>query len=179
MIDRGTENIYKPGAVGVTLVDPLELLRLEHTKGINELEKITIATESIHTDGFTAAAFQQIAMSVLYIGSEMRKHYEKEERYLFPLLDKHLFESPNEIRHERREMWHTFNELMMIVKDVENGRIHGTTLRELMQSSRDVVGQFKNHIERENTIIFPMVKRLLTPDEYAQFGKEIQSVTYH
>ncbi len=158
--------------------DPLMILREEHDRGLQELEKISAAIGSIQKNGFSADAFAQIAESVRYIGSEMRKHYEKEERHLFPLLDKHLFESPNEIRYERREMWQSYNELINAIRDVEDGRSHGSTVRDLLQCALRVVEHFRNHINRENDVILPMVKRLLTSDEYLQFGKEIQSITY-
>lgn len=158
--------------------DPLDVLKREHVRGLEELEKISTAIESIQKAGFSRMAFEQIAVSVRYIGSEMRKHYEKEERHLFPLLDKHLFESPNEIRFERREMWQLFNELTNTIKDVEDGRFHGSTIRDLISSAQQVVEHFRTHIHRENDIILPMVKRLLTSDEYVQFGKEIQSIAY-
>lgn len=159
----------------ITLSDPLEILREDHTKGLEKLEKITEAAKSIQTEGFTATAFQQISDSVRFIGAEMRKHHELEERYLFPLLDKHLFESPNIIRHERREMWQMFHELLVVIKDVEDGRIHGTTIRELVQSAFNVVERFKNHIDRENNIIFPMVKLLLASEEYERLRECIVS----
>ncbi|MDI6767502.1 MAG: hemerythrin domain-containing protein [Bacteroidota bacterium] len=159
--------------------DPLDILRHEHDRGLQELEKIITAIESIHKNGFSREAFQQIAESVKYVGSEMKKHYEKEERYLFPLLDKHLFESPNKIRYERREMWQSLNELINSIKDIEDGRFHGSTVRDLLQCARQVVEHFRTHINRENDVILPMVKRLLTSAEYVQFGEEIQSVTYH
>lgn len=158
--------------------DPLEILRWEHDRGLKELEKISSAIDSIQKSGFSAEAFLQMAESVRYLGAEMRKHYEKEERHLFPLLDRHLFESPNEIRFERREMWHAYNELINSIRDVEDGRSHGSTVKDLLQSARRVVEHFRNHIHRENDVILPMVKRLLTSEEYLQFGREIQSVAY-
>jgi len=153
--------------------DPLELLMEQHTVGLAWLEKIAIAVDSIKAEGFSAKAFEIITGAVKYLGTEMHRHTESEEKYLFPLIDKHAFDSPMALRHERREMWQAFNELQLSVRDVEEGRIHGTTMRELLQSAQLVVERFRNQIEKENTIIFPMVKRLLTSDEYALLKQEI------
>ncbi|MBI5020443.1 MAG: hemerythrin domain-containing protein [Ignavibacteriales bacterium] len=176
--NNGSEFASAQNRSSTGVQDPLVILREEHERGLKELEKISAAIESIQEKGFSADAFAQIAESVRYIGSEMRKHYEKEEHHLFPLLDKHLFESPNEIRYERREMWQYYNELINAIRDVEDGRSHGSTVRDLLQCALQVVEHFRNHINRENDVILPMVKRLLTSDEYLQFGKEIQSITY-
>ena len=153
--------------------DPLDVLIKQHAGGLKRLDEITGAVESIKADGFSAKAFQIIADAVKYLGTEMHCHTENEERYLFPLMDKHAFDSPTVLRHERREMWQAFNELQLSVRDVEEGRIHGTTMRELLQSAQLVVERFRNQIEKEDTIIFPMVKRLLTPAEYALLKQEI------
>jgi hemerythrin-like domain-containing protein len=163
----------KDGNVRPQLTDPIDLLIGDHSEGFRYLQILQEAVQSIQTNGFSAQAFQKITDSTLFVGTKMRQHNLKEERYLFPKLDKHVFEFPNAIRHERREMWQVFNELTMSVKDVEEGRIHGTTIRELIHSASMVVERFRNQIEKENTIIFPMVKRLFTPDEYASLTKEI------
>jgi hemerythrin-like domain-containing protein len=131
------------------------------------------AVNSIERVGFTADAFQKIAEAARFIGSYMREHYEKEDRHLYPLLQKRTSDTSMAIRHERREMWQSFKELMMCVNDIENGKIHGTTIRELVTTVRAVVEYFRNHIEREDTVVFPLVKRLLTPDEYALLGREL------
>ncbi|MBI4809886.1 MAG: hypothetical protein HY800_00230 [Ignavibacteriales bacterium] len=68
-----------------------------------------------------------------------------------------------------------FHELLVVIKDVEDGRIHGTTIRELVQSAFNVVERFKNHIDRENNIIFPMVKLLLASEEYERLREYIVS----
>jgi hemerythrin-like domain-containing protein len=153
--------------------DPIDLLQSDHTKGMEALLALEEAVNSIEKVGFTAEAFQTIAEAARFIGSYMREHYEKEDRHLYPLLQKRTSGSPTAVRHERREMWQSFKELMMFVTDIENGKVHGTTIRELVTTVRAVVGYFRNHIEREDNVVFPMVKRLLTPDEYAILGKEL------
>jgi len=162
-----------PGKVVNECPDPIELLHIDHTKGMGVLLALEEAVNSIEKDGFTAEAFQKIAEAAKFIGSYMRDHYEKEDRHLYPRLQKRAADSPTAIRHERREMWQSFKELMMSVNDIEDGKIHGTTIRELVIAVRAVVEYFRNHIEREEAVVFPMVKRLLTPDEYACLGREI------
>ncbi len=158
-------------------MDPIDLLIMEHEKGLWQLEIIAHAAESIQIHGFSGKAFLEIANSTRVIDTEMRWHNEKEEKYLLTLLDKHVFESPNVLRHERREMWHAFNELLTSVKNVEDGRVHGTTIRELIQFTQQVVDKFRNQIMKENNDIFPMIKRVLTSDEYEQLRHDICFVT--
>jgi hemerythrin-like domain-containing protein len=155
--------------------DPLDLLKSEHTELLLELKKIASAAASIQDNGFSAQAFQQIADTTRRIDSRARRHGDIEDHYLFPLLEKHSGESPVTVRHERREMWRVFNELLKAVKDVEDGRIHGTTVRELLQLAHTVDEEFRHHFEKEDTVIFPLARRLLTPTEYAQLTKDVTS----
>jgi len=155
--------------------DPIEVLMREHDEVLEKLLVVADSGESIQLHGFSGRVFKDLTNAASSISTEMRKHTDKEEKYLFPLLEKHVFESPNVLRHERREIWQAFNELMTSIKDVEDGRIHGTTIRELIRSSQEVVGKIRNHIIKENTIIFPMVKRVLRSDEYEQLRKDIIS----
>jgi hemerythrin-like domain-containing protein len=153
--------------------DPIDILMREHEEVIGYLGRISRSTLSIERNGFSAEAFREIAESVRFIGTAVRQHSDKEDQYLFPLLERHAAESPVSLRHERREMWHLFNELMKSVNDVEDGRIHGTTIRELIQLAHEVVERFQGHITKENTTLFPLAKRLLTPVEYDKLTRGI------
>jgi len=153
--------------------DPIDTLIKQHEEAIELLGRIEEAVASIHDSGFSAKAFAQIADAVELIGLKVRQHCEKEEQYLFPLLEGHVKDAPGRLRIERREIWHAFNDLVGSVKDVEDGRIHGTTMRELIQLAHIVVERFKSHIEKENTMLFPMAKRLLTSEDYELLRKEI------
>jgi hemerythrin-like domain-containing protein len=156
--------------------DPIEVLVKEHNKVLEKLLVVADSGESIQSYGFSGRAFQNLTNAASLMSFELRKHTDKEEKFLFPLLEKHVFESPNVLRHERREIWQAFNELMTSIQDVEDGRIHGTTIRELIRSSQEVVEKIRKHIIKENTVIFPMVKRVLQSDEYEQLRKDINSV---
>ncbi len=152
---------------------PLSCLMDEHEQALKQLNKMAVAAKSIQTNGFSAEAFQQIADAIRFIGSVVRKHNEKEEQYLFPKMDRHINGYQSMMRHEHRELWGAFNELLKSVKDVEDGRIHGSSIRELLQMANFVVDHLTNHIAKENTVLFPMVKNLLTPEEYEQLTREI------
>lgn len=153
--------------------DPIEYLLNEHAVGREVLSTLEEAVNSIEKIGFTADAFKKIVGAVEFIGSKLKVHYDMEDQHLYPLLQRRAVSSQNVTRHERREMWQSFKELTISVKDIEDGKVHATTIRELIKTARAVVEYFRNHIEREEEIVFPMVKRLLTPDEYADLAKEI------
>jgi hemerythrin-like domain-containing protein len=154
-------------------VDPIEALMHEHELGLHQLGLMADAAKSIQVNGFSAGAFQTIADAIRFIGTEIRRHNEKEERLLFPLIDRHVSGPPSAMRQEHRELWRAFNELLKSVRDVEDGRIHGSSIRELVQMVNFIVEHLRDHIDKENTVLFPMAKQVLTEEEYRMLGNEI------
>jgi hemerythrin-like domain-containing protein len=131
-----------------------------------KLGNISNAAKSIQVDGFSAKAFQEIASAVRAIATLISRHNTTEETLLFPMLERHVNDMPGSILLEHREVNRAFNELLRSINDIEDGRIHGSSIRELLQLANFVVNHLGNHMTKENTVLFPMAKRLLTNEEY-------------
>ena len=157
--------------------DPIEILMKEHEDGLKRLSELGGAAEYINANGFSFAAYSEITGAIRFINSEIRKHNEKEEKFLFPLMDRHADRQTIVMRNEHRELWKLFNRLLESVEDVEEGRIHPTTIRELVQSSKSLVELLTEHIRKENDLLFPMAKRMLTETEYEQLRQDIARET--
>jgi hemerythrin-like domain-containing protein len=156
--------------------DPITILTEDHHKGLKRLEDLERAAGYIKENGFSFDAFTQIAEAIEYINLEIRRHNEIEEKYLFPLLDRHV-NGPSHIMHnEHRELWKLFSRLLESVEDVQEGRIYATTIWELVESSRSIVAMLSEHIRKENEVLFPMARKLLTKEEYEQVRHDIVGV---
>ncbi len=173
----GTRVIERQGRMIID--DPIELLVKDHEETLAQLEKMSSAAKSIQANGFSGPAFLQIAEAIRYIVNEVRRHNFKEEQYLFPLMDRHGNGTLLAMRQEHRELWRAMDELLLTVNDVEDGRIRGSSVRELVQSVFYVVDHLRNHIVKENSDLFPTVKRLLTEGEYDQLRKDIATAAIH
>jgi len=155
--------------------DPIEILKSEHNEALEKLALLENAVLSISTSGFSAEAFQNIALAIRFLDSEFRNHDRKEEEFLFPLVEKHVSGPPAVMRSEHRSLWNAFGQLCQIVRDVEEGKLHGKVIAELIQTSRTVITLLRHHIEKENTVFFPLTKRLLTATEYKHLQQQFQS----
>ena len=153
--------------------DPLEILVNEHEKGELHLRNLRDAANDIRTHGFSTGAFNRIGEAIRFIDTEMRHHNEKEEEFLLPLIAPHIPDAPLEMRREHRALWTAFEELRRYVQDIEDGRLRGTAITDLVESALLIVYILGDHIVRENEVLFPAVKRLLSPDEYDQLTKGI------
>lgn len=170
---------YRAPITTETLSDPIEVLTTEHVEGLEHLRRIAEAAKSIQFDGFSEKAFRVIADSVRAIDVIIHEHNLKEEACLLPLLERHATKPPGSMQLEHREIGRAFEDLRRSVADVEDGRIHGSSIRELVQLANVVVERLSRHIAGEDTLLFPTVKRLLTEEEYEQLKQEIARATTH
>ena len=153
--------------------DPISALQEEHVRALRYTSILDAAAERIRRDGFSFESYTQISDAIQYIDTEIRVHDKKEENYLFPLLARHEPDPTNSLRYEHRELWSAMSQLRMIVKDVAEGNIHGSSISELVSATKAVADLLRNHITKEDEIIFPLVRTLLSSEEYGQLTKEI------
>lgn len=154
-------------------LDPIEILMKEHEKCLQHLARMENAAEYIQTNGFSHEAYTQIAETIRFIDTVMRQHDEKEEKYVFSMMDRHVTGAPQVMRNEHRELWIAFKQLIRTVEDIEEGRLHGTSIVELVQSAKAVVEHLTSHIAKENEVVFPMAKQMLTKEEYAELRESM------
>ena len=165
---ENTEHSVKTSgqSLGSKSMDPIKLLLREHREGLEHLAVLENAAESIKLNGFSPEAFEQIAETIRWMNTEVRRHTQIEEKFLFPLIDRHMRSLADQVRGEHRDLWDLFNELLLVVKDVEEGRLHGTSIRDIVAIAKSIVDLLRVHVRREDTMVFPAVKQLLTKDEY-------------
>src|ERR1043166_235634 len=165
---KGGKDRTSPGKA-----DLIEVLLEEHAETIENLTRLQHATEYIRTNGFSFEAFMQIGKALRFIGIEIKHHNEKEEKFLFPLMDNYPGTNPQELRNEHRELRKLYTRLLEGVEDVEEGRLHANTVREILETSKALIEHLRSHIAKENEILFPMAKRLLSKSELEELEKSI------
>lgn len=156
-----------------TMSDPLEILQNEHRDGLTLLRRMETAALSIEQNGFSASAFAEIESAMKIINIAFRNHMDKEERFLFPVLARHAENPVRTLQNEHGELWRSYRELLLCVKDVEEGRVHGKSIVELLYEMKFFIEHLRAHIDRESGYIFPMAKKLLTEQEYEELRENI------
>lgn len=158
-------------------LDPIDILLKEHEETLEHLMQLNAAAELIKANGFTFDAFQNIEKAFHFIDNEVRHHNEKEERYLFPILEHHVKGTPEVMRNEHRELWKALNNFSAHIKDVEESRIYPNTVRELLYNCASIAEQLTKHITKENDMLYLIAKQVLTKEEYEQLRQDIADAT--
>ncbi len=144
---------------------PLHKLHEDHAVALTWLQRLDAAISSIVNEGFSASSFTEIAEIIKYINTDFRRHDEREEKFLFPVIESHSTGMTGSYRAEHRQLWSAFRRLEQSVRDVEMSKIHGSSLRELIDASRAIVMLLRQHIQRENTELLPFAERAMTSEE--------------
>ena len=148
--------------------DPLEILIRAPEEGITRLVVLEHAAESIRSNGFSPEAFEQIAETIRWMNTEVRRHTQIEEQVLFPVVERHVRGLAEQMRGEHRDLWNAFSELLSYVREVEEGKLHGSSIMDVVRVALDIVDQMRNHIKREDTILFPAVRQLFSKKEFEE-----------
>lgn len=148
--------------------DPLEILIRAHEEGMTRLGVLENAAESIRSNGFSPEAFEQIAETIRWMNTEVRRHTQIEEQVLFPVVERHVRGLAEQMRGEHRDLWNAFSELLSYVREVEEGKLHGSSIMDVVRVALDIVDQMRNHIKREDTILFPAVRQLFSKKEFEE-----------
>lgn len=146
----------------------------DHEEAMHQLQVLENAADSIKASGFSAEAFEQIAETIRWMNTEVRRHTKLEEHYLFPLIEHHVKSLADQMKGDHRDMWDSFSDLLDAVKEVEEGRLHGTSIQTIVAIARSIVEQMRGHIRRENMILYPALKELMTEQESSALLDGIQ-----
>ena len=154
-------------------LDPLQALVDEHTEQLVQAQFLESSAHSIRINGFSVEAFEQMLGAINYFDTEMLEHNRREEKYLCPLLARHVEGPTDSLLHDHRELRIAIADLRSSVREVEDGHLYAASIRQLVRASQTVVDEIRNHIEKENNVIFPLVRRCLTSKEYKQLKHDL------
>lgn len=153
--------------------DPIAQLLQEHNEALLQLKNLNKAVQAFAVDGYSAKQFRIIKAALKFIEEEVSIHNLREERALFPVLERYV-EGPTRImRQDHRNLKRGFLRLSGAIRQVNEKRDSFSAIRKLRRIANDVVQQFVNHIHKENYILFPLVRKLLTKEELREIAKKM------
>ncbi len=136
----------------------------EHHDYVLKLTALAETIEGIRVNGRGDLFIETLDGLLKALTTELDAHAQREEDYLFPKLVERAPESPIPVMLEEHETIRAasqgFDQYYRMWKEGEDEAFniwarHATNLR----------GTFSTHMQKENLIVFPLAKRVLTPDE--------------
>lgn len=173
---------YRPVLHGPTPAgeanDPLQTLEHQHDVALASVGELDDAARSIREKGFTAAAFDSIARAAGFLDGFFRKHDALEEEHFFPAIERVDPAQARAFREEHRAMRSLFANLTALVRDIEGGRIHGSSVGDLLRTSHQTVTLVRRHIIHENDVLYPLMRAQLSAAEIDHVRLAIPALGY-
>ncbi len=162
-----TKNLSKK-----VVIDPIAEFMQEHDLALKQLYELNDAIKKISHNGFSKEYFKVILKSVKYMKNEVSIHNGKEEKVLFPILEKYV-EGPTQImRDEHKYLKKKFLQFEDVVKNLKE-KSDKKLINHLISLSKIIIKIFVNHIHKENYILFPFVSKFLSKEELRKIAKKI------
>ncbi len=153
--------------------DPIAQLLQEHNDALIQLKNLNRAVQAFSQDGFSTKQYRTIRAALKFIEEEVSVHNLKEEKALFPVLERYV-EGPTRImKQDHRRLRKGFYRLSEAIDEVNVNRDSFSAIRRLRKVANDVVQSFVNHIHKENYILFPLVQRFLTKEALREIARKM------
>ena len=175
------------------LSDSLKEMIDEHNELTIYAEKFEKALGEFHDSSymFTEDINEKFNQFFKYFDDHILPHNRKEERYLFPILQKRLIESgehsPNKEKETAVDLMEddhvkfiqlaslTFN-LLGLASRLPDNHSRAITFDLAYHNGKELIELLRLHVFREDNTIFPLTQKLLSKEEIAELDKAIHGV---
>jgi hemerythrin-like domain-containing protein len=148
---------------------PIDVLLGEHRTILQVLDEVDREARRLEANAPLREAFWQ---DVLHFCDEFDAglHHQKEEHLLFPLLETNGLSSANgptavlRDEHLRSKFWRHRMDQALLRRDRSR----------LLASAASYLDLTRSHVLKENQILFPLARRLLSPEELDRLHREFR-----
>lgn len=152
--------------------DPIDALSREHREALAILEALETSTRTLANSGVSPGPLAICQGAVSFLDAEIRAHNQWEEDHLFPRLEAAL--GPGGpcmvMRAEHRQLWDMYGALGPVLQAAREGRAGPVGLRMLATTAAAIASLLRDHIAKEDGILFPMAREVLTPKDLADLA---------
>lgn len=169
MPDREVASIFSQ----MKAYDPIAQLIREHERALEKLHLLNRTTDELIEDGFSAERFTRILSAARYIKEEVSIHNRSEEQLLFPALERHVKGPTKSLRADHKELAEANGEFEESISKVRENPYDRPAITALVSTGKNVVRIFVNHIHKENDILFPIARKVLSKEELKSIARRI------
>ena len=172
----------KPSKEAIMDSGPVQILTHQHDEAIKRLGVLKGATLCMRAGARSSdsgvnqtivQAIKNVNETIRFFDSELRDHFEKEEEGLFPPLEKRLAKDGSPIARmlaEHQEMWQKIAEFKKAAGSLpsDGQNVAPKVADDVERVASELIRLLRAHIEKENTILFPLVTANLSTEELAE-----------
>jgi hemerythrin-like domain-containing protein len=153
--------------------DPIARFMQEHDKALAQLKLLNKAVSAFRQDGFSAKYCNHIAVSLTFIEKEVLEHNLREERALFPVLERHVTGPTQLLRKEHKKLRIQYVKLKTAVDKMNTNKDSFSAIKKMSEAAKDTIQLLVNHIHKENYILFPLIRKFISKDEMREIARRM------
>jgi len=154
-------------------IHPVNLFKAENAAIQRIVDDSAATAQTAGEDVATVVARLREKLAML---NDIKKHYERKEQLLFPLLEKKGFTGPSKV------MWGKHNDIRAMLNRAQNELAAVKTAAHLRTYTADILTPLLEEVSgmifKEEHILFPTALEKLTADEWAQILRESADIGY-
>jgi hemerythrin-like domain-containing protein len=152
--------------------DPIRLLRDEHDKVLDVLDRMEAAAADLQGTR-RGEALDRLRQGLQWLEQEVRPHSRLEEETLYPALARHVpAQTVSAMIEEHGEIaW----SLDLVGRGLAGAGRPGGELRWQVTA---LVDQMRRHIDKENNVLFMMAAQMLSDHEYEGLARAIHALIH-
>ncbi len=175
---------------------PIDQLLEEHRDIMAEVETLRRAVGELRDDGDAALPIALPALRSVgrMMATRLLRHARKEDEALFPALERVMGtpDGPTAVMRQEHRAIHDrarlFRETLHELNQVEHPAIvvggatlrslaeHGGDAAALAETGEEIVSLLDLHFGKEEDILFPMAREILSDDEMAEVGRRMEAI---
>ena len=163
----------KPGHPIYTLMEEHKII-LDFIKKLKETVKKINVVKSFDKISGELKMLEHIAMHLV----EADKHHQREEKVLFPMLERFgIIEPPEIMREEHEELKSRKKELYKTVKEYKKIP-YLEFIRKVNELAEYLIKELPNHIYKEDNVLYPMAIQAIPKKEWQEIKKKCDKIGY-
>ncbi len=147
-----------------------EPLRWEHEVVLEQLKSFEKALDE--------ADWKGIRETLRFFDERLVLHRRKEEEVLFPALGGHIGTEGGPIGCMLHEHQDEREKIETIRAAMARGTDHPETRKAVQDAGGYILGLLRNHIAKENQILYPMAESTLSEEEKRRIEREMQAIGF-
>lgn len=161
----------------------VELFSSDHQTVLGKLEKMDTIFFQLEDDptslGETDSAFLREMVSIF--DTELVVHFQREEKILFPVMERYVPREMGPIAIMLEEHVRIFEAIDKFRKDVNgltsSGGPSEEAISDMLYNARSLIETLRSHIDKEENVLLPMAESHLTQPEWAAVWRDMEKMT--
>jgi len=152
-------------------------LEAEHVAGRGTLARLEQAARDLQA-GRLADALPVFKDSLAFFAGELEQHFKHEESALFPALARVIGRAGpiDAMLAEHESLWRSVDLFSLSVEELEDGgpAVDAKIVREAARNANHIAFLLRGHIEREDTMLFPLAEQSLREQQKREVDRDIE-----